>query len=78
MMFCCLAGIERLAALHPDIDIFVGAVDETLSPDGMIVPGLGDAGDRLYGTPQDLVPETGAGASVGSPVATGKRKAGAV
>ncbi len=47
-----------------------------LSPDGMIVPGLGDAGDRLYGTPHDLTPEIAAGATaVGSPVA-GKRKAG--
>jgi len=74
-------GIERLASLHPDINIFVGAIDETLSSEGMIIPGLGDAGDRLYSTPQDLTPVTGGAAGaegIASPVAAGKRKAGSV
>jgi hypothetical protein len=49
------AGIDRLSSQHPDITIFVGAIDETLSPEGMIVPGLGDAGDRLFGTNHDAI-----------------------
>ncbi|KAJ3050904.1 hypothetical protein HK097_008115 [Rhizophlyctis rosea] len=43
-------GIESLAKAHPDIDIYVVAVDNELSKVGYIVPGLGDAGDRLYKT----------------------------
>ena len=43
-------GIERVRADHPDIDIFVACVDEKLNDHGYIVPGLGDAGDRLFGT----------------------------
>jgi uracil phosphoribosyltransferase len=35
---------------HPDVDIFVAAVDDRLNDHGYIVPGLGDAGDRLFGT----------------------------
>ncbi|NLI60879.1 MAG: uracil phosphoribosyltransferase [Clostridiales bacterium] len=43
-------GIERMQKDHPDVDIFVAAVDERLNEFGYIVPGLGDAGDRLFGT----------------------------
>jgi uracil phosphoribosyltransferase len=43
-------GIERLASAHPDVPIHVGAVDERLNEIGFIVPGLGDAGDRQFGT----------------------------
>ncbi len=43
-------GIERLTADHPDIDIYIGAKDEKLNDHAYIVPGLGDAGDRIFGT----------------------------
>ena len=43
-------GIERLTADHPDIDIYIGARDEKLNENAYIVPGLGDAGDRIFGT----------------------------
>jgi uracil phosphoribosyltransferase len=43
-------GIERVHRDHPDVDIVVAAVDRQLNEHGFIVPGLGDAGDRLYGT----------------------------
>ena len=43
-------GIERLHASHPDVHVVVAAVDRGLNEKGYIVPGLGDAGDRLYGT----------------------------
>jgi uracil phosphoribosyltransferase len=43
-------GIERLAAAHADVPIIVAGVDRELNERGYIVPGLGDAGDRLYGT----------------------------
>jgi uracil phosphoribosyltransferase len=43
-------GIERIHADHPDVQIVVAAVDRGLNEKGYIVPGLGDAGDRLYGT----------------------------
>jgi uracil phosphoribosyltransferase len=43
-------GIERVLGEHPDVDIFVAAIDRGLNEVGYIVPGLGDAGDRLYGT----------------------------
>ncbi|MDP4133060.1 MAG: uracil phosphoribosyltransferase [Bacillota bacterium] len=52
--FMCLIaapeGIEALTEAHPDVDIYIGAVDERLNENGYIVPGLGDAGDRLFGT----------------------------
>jgi len=50
---CIIAAPEGLAKLtteHPDVDVYVGALDEKLNGDGYIVPGLGDAGDRIYGT----------------------------
>ena len=43
-------GLEALKAAHPDIQIYVGALDERLNDHGYIVPGLGDAGDRIFGT----------------------------
>jgi len=43
-------GIERLSSIHPDVPIHIAAVDEGLNDMGYIVPGLGDAGDRLFGT----------------------------
>jgi uracil phosphoribosyltransferase len=43
-------GVERMQADHPDVDIHVAALDEYLNELGYIVPGLGDAGDRLWGT----------------------------
>ncbi len=43
-------GIARVQADHPDVDIYVAALDEKLNEHGYIVPGLGDAGDRLFGT----------------------------
>lgn len=43
-------GVERLSSAHPDVDIHVAAVDERLNDVGFIVPGLGDAGDRQFGT----------------------------
>ncbi|GHO89029.1 uracil phosphoribosyltransferase [Dictyobacter formicarum] len=43
-------GLLRLAQAHPDIDIYVAALDESLNDLGYIVPGLGDAGDRQFGT----------------------------
>ncbi|GGD05325.1 uracil phosphoribosyltransferase [Aureimonas glaciei] len=50
---CLLAapeGIERFRAAHPDIPIFTASIDSHLNEQGYIVPGLGDAGDRMYGT----------------------------
>ena len=43
-------GVKRLQEAHPDVDIYIGALDEKLNEHGYIIPGLGDAGDRLYGT----------------------------
>lgn len=43
-------GIKTVVEAHPDVEIFVAAVDEKLNDHGYIIPGLGDAGDRLYGT----------------------------
>ena len=54
IIFMCLIaapeGIEVLQKNHPDVDIFIAAKDEKLNANAYIVPGLGDAGDRLYGT----------------------------
>nr|WP_298414234.1 uracil phosphoribosyltransferase [uncultured Halomonas sp.] len=43
-------GIRRVQEAHPDVDIYTAAVDERLDENGYIVPGLGDAGDRIFGT----------------------------
>ncbi len=52
--FVCLVsapeGVKALREKHPDVDIYAAALDDHLNEDGYIVPGLGDAGDRLFGT----------------------------
>ena len=52
--FVCIiaapCGIEALRKAYPDVDVYCGSVDEKLNEKGYIVPGLGDAGDRLFGT----------------------------
>lgn len=52
--FMCLIaapeGVELLKEAHPDVDIYIAGLDEKLNDHGYIVPGLGDAGDRLFGT----------------------------
>ena len=54
LRFVCLLaapeGIEKFRAHHPDVHIWTAAIDEHLNDHGYIVPGLGDAGDRMYGT----------------------------
>jgi len=52
-LMCVLAapeGIKRIQADHPDVHIYVAAVDQKLNDHGYIIPGLGDAGDRIFGT----------------------------
>lgn len=52
-LMCLVAapeGVEIIKEDHPDVDIYLGALDEKLDEKGFIVPGLGDAGDRLFGT----------------------------
>ncbi len=52
--FMCLIaapdGIEAMKQAHPDVDLYIGALDDHLNENGYIVPGLGDAGDRIFGT----------------------------
>ena len=43
-------GVRRIRESHPDVDLYIGALDEKLNEHGYIVPGLGDAGDRIFGT----------------------------
>ncbi len=43
-------GLERVAKAHPDVDIYVASIDKCLNKDGYILPGLGDAGDKIFGT----------------------------
>lgn len=50
---CILAapeGVKAMQEAHPDVDMYIGALDERLNDHGYIVPGLGDAGDRIFGT----------------------------
>jgi uracil phosphoribosyltransferase len=52
-LVCLIAapeGVERMRGIHPDVPIWLAAVDEGLDENGFILPGLGDAGDRAYGT----------------------------
>ncbi|SEA69737.1 uracil phosphoribosyltransferase [Thalassobacillus cyri] len=52
-LMCIVAapeGVEAVQEAHPDVDIYLAALDEKLNEKGYIVPGLGDAGDRLFGT----------------------------
>lgn len=46
-------GLTKLNEAHPDVEVFVGHIDESLNEHGYIVPGLGDVGDRMFGTPHD-------------------------
>src|SRR5699024_10731448 len=52
-LMCLIAapeGVEVIQKEHPDVDIYLGAIDDHLDENGYIIPGLGDAGDRLFGT----------------------------
>ncbi|MDO5100412.1 MAG: uracil phosphoribosyltransferase [Eubacteriales bacterium] len=52
-MMCIIAapeGVQAMQEAHPDVDIYIGALDEKLNENGYILPGLGDAGDRIFGT----------------------------
>lgn len=49
-------GLSRLASDHPDIEIYIGSCDDELNENGMLVPGLGDSGDRQFGTPLTEAP----------------------
>jgi uracil phosphoribosyltransferase len=49
-LVCCPEGIAHFSAEHPDIPIYTAAIDERLDENAYIVPGLGDAGDRYFGT----------------------------
>ena len=54
IIFMCIIaapeGLKKLSETHPDVKIYVGHLDEKLNEDAYIVPGLGDAGDRIFGT----------------------------
>ncbi len=43
-------GVKKMQEIHPDVDMYIGALDQGLNENGYIVPGLGDAGDRIFGT----------------------------
>ena len=43
-------GVKAFTQAHPDVDLYIGALDDHLNENGYIVPGLGDAGDRIFGT----------------------------
>ena len=49
-MIAAPEGVKTLSEAHPDIDIYIGNLDEKLNENAYIVPGLGDAGDRIFGT----------------------------
>ena len=49
-LVCAPEGIARVEAAHPDVDIYPAAIDDHLNENGYIIPGLGDAGDRIFGT----------------------------
>jgi uracil phosphoribosyltransferase len=49
-LICAPPGIEHMRGMHPDVTIWTAAIDDTLDEHAFIVPGLGDAGDRAYGT----------------------------
>ncbi len=51
LFLCCAPeGIERIMSKHPDVEIYTAAIDEKLNDIGYILPGLGDAGDKIFGT----------------------------
>ena len=45
-----IEGLKALEAVHPDVEVYTAAIDERLNDKGYILPGLGDAGDRIFGT----------------------------
>ena len=45
-------GLKRIEAAHPDVEIYTASIDERLNEHGYILPGLGDAGDKIFGTKQ--------------------------
>jgi uracil phosphoribosyltransferase len=49
-LLTCPEGVKALRAAHPDVAIFTAAIDRQLNDHGYILPGLGDAGDRIFGT----------------------------
>ncbi len=49
-LVCAPEGLARLEAEHPDVEVFTAAIDERLNEHGYILPGLGDAGDKIFGT----------------------------
>ena len=49
-IICCPEGVDAVQKAHPDVEIYAGAMDEKLNDDKYIVPGVGDAGDRIFGT----------------------------
>ena len=49
-LVCAPEGIARVEAAHPDVDIYTAAIDDHLNENGYIIPGLGDAGDSIFGT----------------------------
>lgn len=49
-LVCAPEGVDRISRKHPDMDIYTASIDERLNADGYILPGLGDAGDRIFGT----------------------------
>ncbi|MCR5814154.1 MAG: uracil phosphoribosyltransferase [Desulfovibrio sp.] len=49
-LVCAPEGLKNLSAAHPDVDVYTAAVDDHLNENGYIIPGLGDAGDRIFGT----------------------------
>lgn len=49
-LVCSPEGIEKVTSAHPDVEIYTPAIDDGINENGYIVPGLGDAGDRLFGT----------------------------
>lgn len=49
-LVCAPEGVERIVKTHPDVDIYTTSIDEGMNADSYILPGLGDAGDRIFGT----------------------------
>lgn len=49
-LVCAPEGLAKVEAAHPDVNIYTAAIDERLNSNGYIIPGLGDAGDRIFGT----------------------------
>jgi uracil phosphoribosyltransferase len=49
-LVCAPEGLKKVSEAHPDVEIYAAAIDEKFNDIGYIVPGLGDAGDRLFGT----------------------------